>query len=66
MPNGYTKYRTQLTRAINSKDPAKVLKACKDAVNGWEKLGGWPDNWSNWQRALDDYTTMGITLEEIS
>ena len=20
----------------------------------WDRIGAWPDDWSNWQRAIDD------------
>lgn len=47
--------RAALTRAINSKDPNKVVLACRAAVQEWDKPGAmWPDDWSRWQRALDD------------
>ena len=46
--------RAALTRAINSGDPEKVAKACKAAVTEWNEIGAWPDQWSRWQRALDD------------
>lgn len=47
--------KAMLTRAINSKDPEKVKAACKAAVDSWNKPGNyWPDDWSRWQRALDD------------
>jgi hypothetical protein len=51
----YRKQKAALTRAINSKDPDKVVVACKAAVAAWNKPGrSWPDTWANWQRALDD------------
>lgn len=44
-----------LTRAINSGDPAKVVRACADAVAEWEREDMyWPDNWHRWQVALND------------
>lgn len=49
--------KAALTRAINSKDPEKVRAACKKAVDEWAQApfdGAWPDDWSRWQRALDD------------
>ena len=47
--------RTALTRAINSGDSAKVVLACRKAVQEWDESGMmWPDDWSRWQRALDD------------
>lgn len=47
--------RAALTRAVRSGDPDKVVLACRDAVTAWNAPGGmWPDDWSRWQRALDD------------
>lgn len=47
------KLKAALTRATK-KDYAAVLQACKDAIATWDVWGAWPDNWSRWQRALDD------------
>ncbi len=47
------KLKSALTRAEKKGYPA-VLQACKDAVAAWGTWGAWPDNWSRWQRALDD------------
>jgi hypothetical protein len=51
------KLKAELTRAQNA-DPAtryeQVLRACRHAVTCWQVWGAWPDNWSRWQRALDD------------
>jgi hypothetical protein len=49
------KLKAALTRAIKKDYPA-VLAACKAAVVEWEAWGAWPDDWSRWQRALDDAT----------
>lgn len=50
----HPKMKAMLTRAEKSGDPAKVLAACKHAVAAWATWGAWPDDWSRWQRALDD------------
>lgn len=51
----FTQQKAALTRAINSKDADKVVLACTAAVKAWNKPGrSWPDEWSRWQRALDD------------
>ncbi len=47
------KIKAALTRAQKRDYPA-VLQACKNAIAAWEVWGAWPDNWSHWQRALDD------------
>lgn len=46
--------KAALTRAVKTKDPEKVAQVCKAAVAEWDACGAWPDDWSNWQRALDD------------
>jgi hypothetical protein len=46
--------KSALTRARNSGDALKVFDACDDAVKTWERVGAWPDNWSLWQRTMDD------------
>jgi hypothetical protein len=47
------KLKAALTRATK-KSYADVLFACTYAVSRWNVWGAWPDNWSRWQRALDD------------
>lgn len=52
--------RAALTRAINSGDPEKVILAARDAVREWNQRGAmWPDDWSRWQRAVDDALPRG-------
>ena len=47
--------RAALTRAVNSGEGERVVLACRDAVAEWNRQGSmWPDDWSRWQRALDD------------
>jgi len=50
----FRKQKSALTRAINSKDPDKVLATCRKAVDEWSTWPYWPDDWARWQRALDD------------
>ena len=47
------KLKAQLTRAKKQGYTA-VLAACKNAIAEWNQVGAWPDNWSLWQRTLDD------------
>jgi hypothetical protein len=58
----YVRQKAALTRAINSKDKAKIEAACKKAVAEWNAAGGqWPDDWNRWQIALDDaYSAAGL------
>lgn len=46
--------KAALTRAINSGDRDKMVEVCAAAVTEWDEIGAWPDDWSRWQRALDD------------
>lgn len=46
--------RMTLSNAINSGDANRIAAVCKAAVAEWNDLGAWPDDWSNWQRALND------------
>lgn len=60
----FPKQKAALTRAVNSKDDRKVYDACKKAVQEWESApfnGAWPDDWSRWQRALNDTFTYRFT-----
>lgn len=54
MKRDFPKQKARLTRAINSGDRDKVIVACRDVVVEWDEIGCWPDDWSMWQRALDD------------
>jgi hypothetical protein len=71
MKRTYPKQKAALTRAMNKKDGAQradaVIVACRAAVIEWDAIGAWPDNWSRWQRALDDLNdfTSGIRLESL-
>lgn len=47
------KLKAELTRA-QKKGYSAVLHACTHAVTSWNVIGAWPDNWSLWQRTLDD------------
>jgi hypothetical protein len=63
----YPQQKAALTRA--GKDPDKVLAACQKAVREWNEIGAWPDEWSRWQRALDDargWQRPHVSLEDLS
>ena len=49
----YTLLKSRLTRAKNTKDPHKVIAECNRALRIFEQKG-YPDSWSNWERARDD------------
>jgi hypothetical protein len=54
MRRTWPKYKAALTRAKKTGDPEKVAAACVAAMNEWDEIGAWPDDWSLFQRALDD------------
>ncbi len=61
----FVRQKAALTRAINSKDPEKVILACRNVVREWSKppfAGAWPDDWSRWQRALDDVLPFSVRV----
>lgn len=46
--------KAALTRAIKTGDPERIAAVCREAVTEWNAIGFWPDDWSRWQRALND------------
>lgn len=55
----YAAQKAALTKAVKTQDAAKIEAECRRAVAEWESgqppyTHGWPDDWSRWQRALDD------------
>jgi len=49
----FVRLKSRLTRVVNSKDNDKIIAECDRAIAIFEEKG-YPDNWSNWQRAKDD------------
>lgn len=54
MRREWPKQKSALTRAVKTGDPVKVADVCIKAVAVWDEVGAWPDDWSLFQRALDD------------
>ena len=54
MNREFPKQKAALTRALKSGDRNRVLLTCAQTVKAWDEIGAWPDDWSRWQRALDD------------
>lgn len=52
----FTKLKSKLTRAINSKDHDKIIATVDEAMSIFDDKG-YPDNWHRWQRAKDDAIT---------
>jgi hypothetical protein len=49
----YKKLKTKLTRAVNSKNNDNIIKTCDEAKAIFDQKG-YPDSWSNWERAQVD------------
>jgi hypothetical protein len=49
----YKTLKSNLTRAINSKDNDRIIKTCNEAERIFDEKG-YPDSWSNWERAKED------------
>lgn len=49
----FTKLKAKLTRAIKSKDHARIIRTADEAMAIFEEKG-YPDNWHNWERAKED------------
>lgn len=68
MVRTYSQQKSALTRAVKSGVPGKVREEVARTVREWDsgnwrpyrdrpdtaRPGAWPDDWSRWQRALDD------------
>ena len=48
------KQREALAAAVAAKDALALQAAIRSAVKLWDECGAWPDQWADWQRALDD------------
>ncbi len=68
MPYNLTAQRSALTRAIKTGDPQKVIDVCRRTVRQWNAAGAWPDDWSRFQRALDDVLPWNqhVDLEDLA
>lgn len=55
MKKSVRKHKAALTRAKNSGDPHKVVKAVDTAFADWDKSGNaYPDSWHTWKVAHED------------
>lgn len=68
MKREWPKQKAALTRAVKTGDPVKIADVCIKAVAAWDQIGGWPDDWSRFERALNDALpwSMQVTLVEVA
>lgn len=53
----YRAAKSRLTRAINSKDPLRVIDTVRAQFTEWDEGNyAYPDDWSRWYRAAEDAT----------
>ncbi len=54
----FVRFKSALTRAQNTKDPHKILAACAEFFDYYERAESepFPDDWHRWERAKDDAT----------
>jgi hypothetical protein len=58
--------RAALTRAVRSGNVDRVAAACRAALAEWS-VAGWPDDWADWSRALEDVQgwPVAVTLDDL-
>lgn len=68
MKREWPKQKAALTRAVKTGDPVKIADVCIKAVAVWDQIGAWPDDWSRFERALNDALpwSMQVTLVEVA
>lgn len=54
MQQVWPKQKRALAAAVRTGDANRIAAVCVDAVQVWDEIGAWPDDWSHFQRALDD------------
>ena len=59
----YVNLKRRLTRVLNEKDSKKIVAECRRAFHIFESKG-FPDDWSKWQRAIDDAIFLQSTFSK--
>lgn len=54
MQKTFPRQKAALTRAKNSGNVEQAIDVCRKAVAEWNEIGAWPDDWSLFQRTLND------------
>ena len=54
MRREWPKQKAALTRAVKTGSPEKVAAVCIAAVKVWDEVGAWPDDYSLFERSLND------------
>lgn len=54
MRREWPKQKAALTRAVKTGSPEKVAAVCIAAVKVWDEVGAWPDDYTLFERSLND------------
>lgn len=54
MKREWPKQKAALTRAVKSGSAERVAAVCIAAVKAWDEVGAWPDDYSLFERSLND------------
>ena len=54
MRREWPRQKAALTRAVKSGSAEKVAAVCIAAVKVWDEVGAWPDDYSLFERSLND------------
>lgn len=54
MQEVWPQQKRDLAAAVKTGVAENVAQVCVRAMNTWDEIGAWPDDWSLFQRALDD------------
>lgn len=63
MQQVWPRQKAALTRATKTGDAEKVAAVCIAAMDVWDEIGAWPDDWRLFQRALDDVLPWNSRVE---
>jgi hypothetical protein len=63
MNRAWPKQKAALTRAKRTGDPERVAKVIKDAIQVWNEVGAWPDDWGLFQRTLNDMLPWNLQVD---
>jgi hypothetical protein len=54
MQQVWPKQKRALAAAVRTADADRIAAVCIAAIQVWDEIGAWPDDWALFQRALDD------------
>jgi hypothetical protein len=61
--SGPTSLSPEYIEGLKNRIAEEIAKVCKAAVEEWNAIGAWPDDWSTWQVALNDVLPRGQSID---